>query len=66
MTIPAGAASELSSLASSLEEIEQRVAALAHAHDDGRHDDLVAALLDAERLVRQGVRQLRRARTLAP
>jgi hypothetical protein len=65
MTINAGTASELSSLASSLEEIQQRVGVLAQAHADGDHDDLVAALLDTERLVRQAVRQLRRARTLA-
>jgi hypothetical protein len=59
------AASELSSLLTSLAELEQRVTALAVASDDGRHEDLVAALHDAERLVRQAHRQLRRARDLA-
>jgi hypothetical protein len=55
---------ELSSLSTTLAELERRLGAVVGRFDDARHDDVVAALYDAERSVRAATRSVDRARRL--
>jgi hypothetical protein len=55
---------ELSSLATSVVELEQRVGGLAVGLEGTNHDDALAALYDAERTLRAAGRSLERAATL--
>jgi hypothetical protein len=57
-----GDAAELSSLATTLSDLERRLGALGVAYEGTEHDDVVAALFDAERTVRAAVRSVERAR----
>jgi hypothetical protein len=57
-------AAELSSLATSVAEFEQRVTGLAGGLEGRDHDDALAALYDAERSLRAARRNLERAATL--
>ena len=49
---------ELSSLASSLDDIRKRVAALAEQHDEAGQSDLAVDLYEVERSLVTGVRRL--------
>jgi hypothetical protein len=55
---------ELSSFSTTLAELERRLGAAAKRFDDARHDDVVAALYEAERSVRSATRSVDRARRL--
>ena len=55
-------AAELSSLATTLSDLEHRLGDLGLAFEGTDHDDVVAALFDAERLVRAATRSVERAR----
>jgi hypothetical protein len=55
---------ELSSLSTTLAELERRLGAAAGRFDDARHDDVVSALYEAERSVRAATRSVDRARRL--
>jgi hypothetical protein len=57
-------AAELSSLATSVAELEQRVTRLAAGLEGANHDDALAALYDAERSLRAARRSVERAATL--
>jgi hypothetical protein len=57
-----GDAAELSSLVTTLTELERRLGQLGQEYEDSDHDDVVAALFDAERTVRAAVRSVERAR----
>ena len=57
-----GDAAELSSLVTTLTELERRLGALGVAFEGTGHDDVVAALFDAERTVRAAGRSVERAR----
>jgi hypothetical protein len=57
-----GDAAELSSLATTLGELERRLGELGVAFEATGHDDVVAALFDAERTVRAAARNVERAR----
>ena len=59
--MPADAA-ELSSLATTLTELEHRLGALGEAFEGTDHDDVVAALFEAERTIRAATRSVERAR----
>ena len=63
MIIPmSGDAAELSSLVTTLTELERRLGELGQAYEASDHDDVVAALFDAERTVRAAARSVERAR----
>ncbi len=49
-------ASELASLASTVAEVESRVAAIAAQYDGTDHEAIIAALYEAERLLRSAQR----------
>jgi hypothetical protein len=55
-------AAELSSLATTLGELERRLGALGLAYEETKDDDVAAALFDAERTVRAAARSVERAR----
>jgi hypothetical protein len=57
-----GDAAELSSLATTLSELERRLGELGVAFEGTDHDDVVAALFEAERTVRAAGRSVERAR----
>jgi hypothetical protein len=57
-------AAELSSLATTLSDLERRLGALGQSYEGTDHDDVVAALFDAERNVRTALRSVERARSL--
>jgi len=57
-----GDAAELSSLVTTLHELERRLGELGLAYEGSDHDDVVAALFDAERTVGSGARSVERAR----
>ncbi len=57
-----GDAAELSSLATTLAELERRLGELGLAYEATGHDDVVAALFDAERTVRAAARNVEQAR----
>jgi len=59
-----GDAAELSSLATTLGELERRLGDLGQSYEGTDHDDVVAALFDAERNVRAAARNVERARRL--
>jgi hypothetical protein len=59
-----GDAAELSSLATTLSDLERRLGALGKSFEGTDHDDIVAALFDAERNVRAATRSVERARSL--
>jgi hypothetical protein len=59
-----GDAAELSSLATTLGELERRLGALGQSYEGRDRDDVVAALFDAERNVRAAARSVERARLL--
>jgi hypothetical protein len=59
-----GEGAELSSLATTLSELQRRIGALGQSYEGTDHDDIVAALFDAERNVRAAVRSVERARSL--
>jgi hypothetical protein len=61
--MPADAA-ELSSLSTTLTDLERRVAAIAGRWEGTDHDDVVAALYDAERNLRAANRGVERAERL--
>jgi hypothetical protein len=58
------ASASLSSLTTSLEDIERRVAAMAGQYEGTDRDDLVAALYETERSLRAAVRRLADAQRL--
>jgi hypothetical protein len=62
--VPSDAA-ELSSLTTTLREVEDRIAAIARHHEGTPRDDLLAALYEAERNLRAASRSLARAAALA-
>jgi hypothetical protein len=62
-TMPADAA-ELSSLTSSLHEIVERLTALAGRYEKAEREDLMGALLGAERGLRSAIRDIDRATRL--
>ena len=55
---------ELSSLATALGELEQRLAAAAQRYEGTQHDDVVMALYQAETSARDAARNVERARNL--
>jgi hypothetical protein len=55
---------ELSSLATTLTELEQRLGAAAQRYEGTDHDDVVAALYQAETSTREAARNVERARSL--
>ena len=55
-------AAELSSLVTTLTDLERRLGQLGQAYEGTDHDDVVAALFDAERTVRAAARSVERAR----
>jgi hypothetical protein len=55
---------ELSSLATALSELEQRLAAAAKRYEGTHHDDVVTALYQAETSARDAARNVGRARNL--
>ena len=57
-------AAELSSLESQLDELINRVGALARAAEPGRRDDLIATLHEVERALREARRQTAHAARL--
>jgi hypothetical protein len=57
----AGADPELSSLATTLGELERRLGDAAARYEGTEHDDVVTALYDAERSVRSATRSVERA-----
>ena len=57
-------AAELSSLGTTLSELERRLGALGKSYEGTDRDDVVAALFDAERNVRAAARSVERARLL--
>jgi hypothetical protein len=57
-------AAELSSLTTTLAELERRIAAIAGRWEGTNHDDAVAALYDAERTLRAATRAVERASRL--
>jgi hypothetical protein len=54
----------LSSLATTLADLERQLAAAAHRYEQTDHDDVVAALYEGERSVRNAWRSVERARQL--
>jgi hypothetical protein len=59
-------AAELSSVATAVTEIEDRVRAMAARYEGTKRDDLLHALYDAERQLRAALRSLERAAAVAP
>jgi hypothetical protein len=55
---------ELSSLATTLAELERRLGAVAQRYERTDHDDVVAALYQAEASARAATRSVERARNL--
>jgi hypothetical protein len=55
-------AAELSSLATTLGELERRLGQLGLAYEGTDHEDAAAALFDAERTIRAAARSVERAR----
>jgi hypothetical protein len=55
---------ELSSLATTLAELEQRLGTTARRYEGTDHDDVVAALYQAEASARAAARSIERARSL--
>ena len=58
-------AAELSSLLTTLAEVERRLAAVAGRHEGAEHEDVLAALYEAERSLRATQRQIERAEKLS-
>lgn len=59
-------AAALSAVVTALSDLEDRVTAAATRYEGTHHDDLVAALYEAERQLRGARRAVERARTLVP
>jgi hypothetical protein len=51
-------AAELSSLSASIEEVRQRIGAIALRHEQPRRDDVLGPLYDAERSLRAAQRRV--------
>lgn len=62
----ASLSARLSSISSSLDELTQRVQALADEESGLKHDQTAGELEEAERLLRAGVRRLDRLLTTLP
>lgn len=57
-------AAELSALLSTLADLEHRLAAIATRHEGPGHEDVLAALYEAERALQAAQRQVTRAHRL--